>query len=292
MTNRPVKYLQADSRWGALDYSAKGEKTTIAKSGCGPTCAAMVIATLKDKAVTPKETAAWSKKHGYKAKNQGTYYTYFEPQLAEYGIECHRVNYSNVYKKTDSFTQSVHNKVTDALEQGKLVIAAMGKGIWTSSGHYVLAYKTNDGKVYINDPASEKAMRECNSLTVWQSQVKYYWIIETENAAKTQQKEDGDDEMVTDRNIEIFGKEYATKGIFKDGSNYISPKVLADAGFPVSSKGSKPVVSMPNVKVRFKDKSAELEGFKSNGKNYCGMRELLEFLGYKVGWEDGEVTIE
>ena len=63
MSNRPVKYLQTDKRWGALDYSAKGEKTNIAKSGCGPTCAAMVIATLKDKSVTPKETAAWSKKH-------------------------------------------------------------------------------------------------------------------------------------------------------------------------------------------------------------------------------------
>ena len=153
----------------------------------------------------------------------------------------------------------------------------MSKGIWTSSGHFVLAYKTKDGKVYINDPASEKAMRECNSLLVWQSQVKYYWIIET-GGSKPSQKED--DEVVTDRSIEIFGKEYSTKGIFKDGSNYLSPKVLADAGFPVTSKGSKPVVNMPGVKVSFNGKSAEIEGFKSNGKNYCGIRELLEFLGY------------
>lgn len=289
MNNRPVKYLQTDKRWGALDYSAKGEKTNIAKSGCGPTCAAMVIATLKDKSVTPKETAAWSKKHGYKAKNQGTYYTYFIPQFAWYGIDCKRVNLSNIYGKDTTSANACHRTVVDALEQGKFVLACVGKGIWTSSGHFVLAYKTKDGKVYINDPASEKAMRECNSLTVWQSQVKYYWIIET-GGSKPSQKED--DEVVTDRSIEIFGKEYSTKGIFKDGSNYLSPKVLADAGFPVTSKGSKPVVSMPGVKVSFNGKSAEIEGFKSNGKNYCGIRELLEFLGYKVGWSNGTITIE
>ena len=27
---QPVSYLQTDPRWGSLDYSAAGEKTTIA----------------------------------------------------------------------------------------------------------------------------------------------------------------------------------------------------------------------------------------------------------------------
>lgn len=286
--DRPVKYLQTDSRWGTIDYSAKGEKTNIAKSGCGPTCAAMVIATLKNKSVTPKDTAAWSKQHGYKAKNQGTYYTYFEPQFKEYGISCYRVNYSNVYGKTDTLTKQCHAQIVQALNNNKLVIAAMGKGIWTSSGHYVLAYKTKDGKIYINDPASTKSMRECNSLTVWQSQVKYYWIIET-NYTVPEPK--GDDEMVTDRNIKILGKDYATKGILKDGSNYISPKVFADAGFTVTSEGSKPIIDIPNIKVRFGDQISEIKGFKSNGTNYSGIRDILELLGYNVGWENGIITI-
>lgn len=291
--DRPVKYLQTDSRWGALDYSARGEKTTIAKSGCGPTCAAMVIASLKDITVTPKETVTWSKKHGYKAKNQGTYYTYFIPQLAEYGIECHRVNLSNTYGKTDASTNSIHAEVEQALKTGKWVIACMGKGTWTSSGHFVLAYKVKDGRVYINDPASEKAMRECNSLSLWQSQVKYYWIVETSisTATTAPPQGEGDDEVVTDRNINIFGREYTTKGIFKEGSNYLSPKVLTDAGFTVTSEGSKPIISMPNIKVRYNSKSAEIRGFKSNGTNYCGIRDVLELLGYTVDWQNGEVVI-
>ena len=42
---QPVSYLQTDQRWGSLDYSAPGEKTTIAASVCGPTAMAMVLAT-------------------------------------------------------------------------------------------------------------------------------------------------------------------------------------------------------------------------------------------------------
>ena len=32
----------------------------VGSAGCGPSCAAMVIATLKDKSVTPETTCAWS----------------------------------------------------------------------------------------------------------------------------------------------------------------------------------------------------------------------------------------
>ena len=36
MNQQPVSYLQTDPRWSAKDYSARGEKTTIGASGCGP----------------------------------------------------------------------------------------------------------------------------------------------------------------------------------------------------------------------------------------------------------------
>lgn len=288
---RPIKYLQTDSRWGSLDYSAEGETTTIAKSGCGPTCAAMVIASLKDKSITPKETVAWSKKHGYKAKNQGTYYTYFMPQLAAYGIESRRVNLTNIYKKTGARVNLIHAEIEQALKSGKWVIACMGKGIWTSSGHFVLAYKTKDEKIYINDPASAKAMRECNSLSVWQSQVKYYWIIETGSSNFNKANNESSDEVVTDRKVKILGKEYTTKGIFKDQSNYLSPKVFVSAGLNVGSEGGMPVISLPKIRVNVDGKSTEISGFKSNGTNYCGVREIAELLGCTVDWVDGEIKI-
>ena len=88
MNNQPVLYYQTDRRWADVDYSAKGESTTIGRSGCGPTCMAMVIATWADKNVTPVEACAWALKHGYKAVNQGTYYSYFKPHGAVYGIRA------------------------------------------------------------------------------------------------------------------------------------------------------------------------------------------------------------
>lgn len=43
----------------------------------------------------------------------------------------------------------------DALSQGKLVVALMSKGHFTSSGHFmVLRGVTSDGQILVADPAS------------------------------------------------------------------------------------------------------------------------------------------
>lgn len=174
----PVSYYQTDIRWRNYDYSAKGESTTIGRAGCGPTCAAMVIATLKDKKVTPKTTADWSLDHGYKALKSGTYYTYFVPQFKAYGIECSRINTSNIYKLNTSDAISVRNKIKAALANGNWVIACMGKGHWTSSGHYVLAYGISEnGDVLINDPASTSIERRKGAMATWLNEIKYAWVI-------------------------------------------------------------------------------------------------------------------
>ena len=46
--------------------------------------------------------------------------------------------------------------IRQAIERGDMVIACMGKGNWTTSGHYVLWYGLEAGKVLINDPWSKK----------------------------------------------------------------------------------------------------------------------------------------
>lgn len=171
---KPISYLQTDPRWKNHNYSAKGENKTIGSSGCGPTAAAMVIATLQDKNVTPVTTAQWSMAHAYKALNQGTFYTYFIPQMSVYGIACKRLNTSNLYGKSSS---SAHTEALNALKNGDWLIACMGKGNWTSSGHFILLYGYENGYVYINDPASTKATRVKNTWALFASQVKYMWTI-------------------------------------------------------------------------------------------------------------------
>ena len=105
MNRRPIAYLQTDPRWAALPYRVPGERATIGGSGCGPTAAAMLIETLTGKTFTPVDACAWSVEHGYKALNQGTYYSYFVPQFAEFGIPCGQLSWVNTYGKPDHESQ-------------------------------------------------------------------------------------------------------------------------------------------------------------------------------------------
>ncbi|WP_313525522.1 C39 family peptidase [Anaerotignum sp.] len=231
---KPVLYMQNDPKWASHDYSAPGEKTTIKAEGCGVACAAMVIATLADKNVTPVTTAEWSKKHGYKAKGQGTYYSYFKPQGAEYGIEITMLNGTSIYGSPAS---KYHEMAKQAIERGDMVIACMGKGNWTSSGHYVLWYGLEAGKVLINDPWSNKPAQTKADYNLFKSQVKYYWIV------KVPEKFKGDDEVVTKEKIIVNGNEYEADMIRKDGTTYIKTRDIAELlGLKVGSKGKVPVI--------------------------------------------------
>lgn len=177
---KPISYLQTDPRWKTHNYSARGERKTIGSSGCGITASAMVIATLKAPAVTPVNTAEWSMSHGYKALNQGTYYSYFVPQFSAFGIPCERLNQTSLYGKSLS---AAHEKALHALQSGDWVIACMGKGNWTSAGHFILLYRYENGYVYINDPASTKETRIKNTWDLFAKQVKYMWVVHVSNEA-------------------------------------------------------------------------------------------------------------
>ena len=203
---QPVSYLQTDPRWAGKDYSAKGEKTTIGASGCGPTAMAMVLATWADKNVTPATECAWALAHGYKAPRQGTYYGYFPPAAARYGLTCRQLNWTSLYGNAAS---TYHTQAKAALDRGCLVIACMGKGLWTSSGHFVLVWKIAGNVVYINDPASTRADRIRGDYNLFRSQVKYYFVIEKPvSSLDTTEREDELD-MTIDEMIERMTDEQA-----------------------------------------------------------------------------------
>lgn len=172
---KPVDYKQNDSRWGALPYAVDGEKSTIKSAGCGPTALANVLAAIISTFIDPVTLAAWARYHNYKVKNSGTSYSFFVPCAKAYGVTVRRLNTSNIYGKT---TSPYHSQVLAELMNGNWIIACMGKGNWTSSGHYITVYGYKDGMVYINDPASTKAKRACNTWELFKSQVKYYWVVE------------------------------------------------------------------------------------------------------------------
>ena len=189
MNKQPISYLQTDPRWAKLPYRVTGETATIGGSGCGPTCAAMLIETLTGRTFTPEDACNWSVEHGYKALNQGTYYSYFPPQFAEFGIDCQQLNWTSLYGKPND---AAHDKAFELLKQGYYLIACMGKGLWTSSGHFVVVW-WEDGKVRINDPASTREARLNGDLNTFKSQVKYYWAVDAREHNKEIPTEEDED---------------------------------------------------------------------------------------------------
>ena len=174
MNKKPVSYLQTDARWKNKPYRVKGENSTIGGAGCGPTAAAMLLSTLTGKEITPVDTCKWSVDHGYKALGNGTYYAYFAPQFAAYGIKCWQLNWVNAYHnpKATSFDETVKY-----LKQGYYAIALMKKGTWTGGGHFVVLWWADD-KGRINDPASTRDNRVNGDLATFKNEAAYFWIVD------------------------------------------------------------------------------------------------------------------
>lgn len=203
---KPVSYLQTDPKWKNKDYSAKGEKTTIGASGCGPTAMSMVLATWADKNVTPATECAWSLAHGFKAPKQGTYYGYFAPAAKRYGLKAYQVNYTKIYGNPSS---SYHATAKQAIDNGHLVIACMGPGLWTRSGHFVLVYDIKGNTIYINDPASTKPARTQGDYSLFKKQVKYYFIIEHPNKVNTNTNKENELDMTKKEFLDSLTNEEA-----------------------------------------------------------------------------------
>ena len=201
MNKKPVSYLQTDPRWKNKPYRVPGETATIGDSGCGPTAAAMLIETLTGKTYTPEDACAWSIAHGYKALKAGTYYSYFAPQFAEFGIKCWQLSWTNGYHNPKA---KVHDQALEYLKQGYYLIALMKKGTWTGGGHFVVVWWADD-KIRINDPASTKDKRLNGDPATFRNEAAYYWVVdarEYNNGTIGQEDEDMDQEK--------FNKMFAT----------------------------------------------------------------------------------
>lgn len=137
-----VYYNQLDERWA---YQSYGRSGTIGGSGCGPTALAIAVSTLTGNTVDPPAVAAWSVANGHRCEGNGSYHSLIPEGAKYYGL------------KVEKLGRSSSRELAEHLSSGKLVIAIMAKGHFTSSGHFiVLRGITQDGKVLVADPASYK----------------------------------------------------------------------------------------------------------------------------------------
>lgn len=137
-----VYFNQLDERWKNKPY---GKTDKIGTHGCGPTAMAIVISSLTGIIRNPEEMADWAYKNGYCCAGQGSYHTLIPGAAESFGLTA------------EGIKAGEPQKIADALSGGKLVVAIMSKGHFTSSGHFiVLRGITSEGQILVADPASKR----------------------------------------------------------------------------------------------------------------------------------------
>ena len=134
-----VYFNQLDDRYANEPYGTDN----IGGYGCGPTSMSIVISSLTSDIVDPIEMSEWAYENGYWCSKSGSYHSLIPGAAQAWGLPV------------SGCTASEPQRIVDALGQGKLVVALMSKGHFTSSGHFmVLRGVTSDGQILVADPAS------------------------------------------------------------------------------------------------------------------------------------------
>ena len=134
-----IYYNQLDDRWR---YEAYGTDD-IGGYACGPTAMSIVVSSLTSETVDPPHMAQWAYENGYWCSKSGSYHSLIPGAAEEWGLSV------------EGCTTSEPQRIVNALADGKLVVALMSKGHFTSSGHFiVLRGVTSDEKILVADPSS------------------------------------------------------------------------------------------------------------------------------------------
>jgi hypothetical protein len=132
--------LQWDLRWAYMPYG----DSIVAFAGCGPTCLSMVYSYLnQDASITPYYMAQYAMDNDYYAYGSGTYHSFMYETAEAFGINVEGISVD---------TQTI----SSALAQGKILIASMNPGDFTTTGHFIVLYGINGNSVKVLDPNSNK----------------------------------------------------------------------------------------------------------------------------------------
>lgn len=133
-----VYFNQLDERYAGKPYGTDN----IGGYGCGPTSMSIVVSSLTNDIVDPIQMAQWAYENGYWCSGSGSYHSLIPGAAKAWGLPV------------EGCSASEGQKIVDALSKGKLVVAIMLEGHFTSSGHFIVLRGVKDGKILVADPAS------------------------------------------------------------------------------------------------------------------------------------------
>lgn len=156
--------LQYDPRWG---YGAYGS-STVAVSGCGPACLAMVAAGLTgDNSVTPYDVARYANAHGYYVPGAGTAWTLMSKGSAHFGVIGQEL----------PLVESIMER---ELAEGRPIICSVGPGDFTTTGHFIVLTGVEDGQFTVNDPNSPQRSEMLWDYETLEPQISNLWSFQAE----------------------------------------------------------------------------------------------------------------
>ena len=154
-------FLQWDPMWGYEKYGGK----LLAVTGCGPTCLAMAGYYLTgEETMNPLTLAEFAQDNGYYAKGYGSSWTLISEGAKKLGLKATEL-------------PLVKKKMVDAVEAGHPVILAMGKGDFTTTGHYIVLTGWDGEAFSVNDPNSRERSGKLWTYEQLENQIRNIWEI-------------------------------------------------------------------------------------------------------------------
>lgn len=144
-------YNQSEAPWASQPYGTDD----IGRYGCGPTAMSMVVTSLTAHDIDPAQMAERAYQDGHWAPKSGSHLSIVEDISAAYGLTAIPLK------------NQTPDSLQEALLSGKLVVALMGPGHFTSTGHFILLRGvTLSGTLLVADPNSTE-----HSLMEWDPQL-------------------------------------------------------------------------------------------------------------------------
>ncbi len=155
-------FLQWDKRWGYMPY---GSVSTVAASGCGPSCLSMVVYYLTgDTSATVDDAASYSLEQGYYVEGVGTAWALLDTYPTLYGLKVKHPSLSE-------------ENLKNHLDKGNYLICSMRPGDFTSEGHFLVIYDYDENGFKINDPKCVYRSRLSWSYEQIKDDIKRIWSI-------------------------------------------------------------------------------------------------------------------
>ena len=153
--------LQWDPRWGCAQYG----DGPMALNGCGPTALSMVICGLTgDGTATPYAVAQYAQEMGYYVDGVGTSWELMSAGGTHFGVTARELPLS----------QSV---MENALAAGEPIICSVGPGDFTTSGHFIVLSRLEDGKFQVRDPNRRSTSEKLWDYDTLAGQITNLWAF-------------------------------------------------------------------------------------------------------------------